>query len=107
LDGTPVHEALSEANLVLGGLSGPSLVSAGDLAAALFVADYAFQDGLLPSATFVNGDVFTPSSYLAFPSSTTPAAPEPSTWAMMLVGFAALGFASWRSSQRRQVGRVG
>ena len=24
-------------------------------------------------------------------------APEPSTWAMMLIGFAGLGFFSWRS----------
>jgi hypothetical protein len=25
-----------------------------------------------------------------------PAVPEPSTWALMLVGFAGLGFAGWR-----------
>ncbi|MGA8446654.1 MAG: PEP-CTERM sorting domain-containing protein [Roseiarcus sp.] len=98
LDGTPVHEVLSEANLALGGLAGQ--VSAADLATALYVANYAFQDGLLPSATFVNGDVFVPSSYLTFPASTTPAAPEPSTWAMLLIGFAGLGFAGWRSSRR-------
>ncbi len=29
------------------------------------------------------------------------AVPEPSTWAMMLVGFAGLGFAGYRSTQRR------
>ena len=28
-----------------------------------------------------------------------PAAPEPSTWAMMLIGFAGLGLASWRARQ--------
>ena len=27
------------------------------------------------------------------------AVPEPSTWAMMLVGFAGLGFAGWRGSR--------
>jgi hypothetical protein len=27
------------------------------------------------------------------------AAPEPSTWAMMLLGFAGLGFAGWRASR--------
>jgi hypothetical protein len=27
-------------------------------------------------------------------------APEPSTWAMMLVGFAGLGFLGWRGSRR-------
>jgi len=29
--------------------------------------------------------------------------PEPSTWAMMLIGFAGLGFAGYRSTQRRAV----
>jgi hypothetical protein len=32
------------------------------------------------------------------------AVPEPSTWAMMLVGFAGLGFAGYRSTRRRAVG---
>ena len=30
-------------------------------------------------------------------------APEPSTWAMMLIGFAGLGFFSWRS---RRLARI-
>jgi len=34
-------------------------------------------------------------------SLTGPAAPEPATWATMLVGFAALGFAGFRSSRRK------
>jgi PEP-CTERM motif len=29
----------------------------------------------------------------------SPAVPEPSTWAMMLLGFAGLGFLSWRGSR--------
>ena len=29
--------------------------------------------------------------------------PEPSTWAMMLIGFAGLGFVSYRKSKRRTV----
>jgi PEP-CTERM motif len=38
---------------------------------------------------------------------TTPV-PEPSTWAMMLAGFAGLGFAGYRASrQKRSVNRVG
>jgi hypothetical protein len=93
LDGTPVHEVLSEANLALGGIAGP--ISAGDFAAALFVADDAFKDGLLPSGTFVDGEVFTPSSYLIAPAVTAPAAPEASTWAML-----ALGFAGYRTSRK-------
>ena len=30
------------------------------------------------------------------------AAPEPSTWAMMLLGFAGLGFMGYRASAKRQ-----
>ena len=33
-----------------------------------------------------------------------PAAPEPSTWAMMLIGFAGLGFAGFRASRRGRNG---
>ncbi len=33
-----------------------------------------------------------------------PAAPEPSTWAMMLVGFAGLSFAYWRARCVRTAG---
>jgi hypothetical protein len=51
LDGLPIHEVLSEANLVLGGIANPDGISAADFEAALYVADYAFKDGLLPSAT--------------------------------------------------------
>ena len=35
----------------------------------------------------------------ADPSNTVP---EPSTWAMMLIGFAGLGFAGWRRAAKRQ-----
>jgi PEP-CTERM motif len=30
----------------------------------------------------------------------TPAIPEPSSWAMMLVGFAGLGVAGWRAQRK-------
>ena len=36
--------------------------------------------------------------FLAFPSSTAPV-PEPSTWAMLLIGFAGLGFVRYRASR--------
>jgi hypothetical protein len=32
----------------------------------------------------------------------SPAIPEPSTWAMMLVGFAGLGFAGYRVSRKNR-----
>jgi hypothetical protein len=38
--------------------------------------------------------------HLAFPPSTTPAVPEPSTWALLLIGFASLGFVGYRASRR-------
>jgi hypothetical protein len=99
LDGTPVHEVLSEANLTLGGIAvggsaGP--ISAGDFAAALFVGDDAFKDGLLPSGTFVDGEVFTPSSYLIAPAVTAPAAPE----ASLALGFAGLALVGYRVSRK-------
>jgi hypothetical protein len=34
------------------------------------------------------------------------AVPEPSTWVMMLLGFAGLGFASWRASHKTGFGRI-
>jgi hypothetical protein len=33
-------------------------------------------------------------------SNASGAAPEPSTWAMMLIGFAGLGFAGWRTQRK-------
>ena len=35
--------------------------------------------------------------------SVTPGIPEPSTWAMMLLGFTGLGFAGYRKAQRKGV----
>ena len=45
--------------------------------------------------TGVHADTFT----IDIPAS-PPAAPEPSTWAMMLIGFAGLGYASRRASRK-------
>ena len=36
------------------------------------------------------------------PYSPPPTVPEPSTWAMMLMGFGGLGFAGWRRGQRKK-----
>jgi hypothetical protein len=47
----------------------------------------------------MSGECF---EYLTFPTpvSFVLTVPEPSTWAMMLVGFAGLGFAGYRASRR-------
>jgi hypothetical protein len=57
--------------------------------------------GLLANTS--TGDIMTVSSGAIFvdPASRDPAAPEPSTWAMMLLGFAGLAFAGYRSTQGR------
>ncbi len=44
--------------------------------------------------------------FLLTPASSTPtAAPEPSTWMMMLAGFAGLGFAGYRSGRKSPAAR--
>jgi hypothetical protein len=48
---------------------------------------------LSSSADFAAGDIFS--------SVATSAAPEPSTWAMMLLGFVSLGFAKYRRKESR------
>jgi PEP-CTERM motif len=48
-----------------------------------------------------NGDLVEADiSSVAITVSSTPPVPEPSTWAMMLLGFAGLGFASYRARKR-------
>jgi hypothetical protein len=45
-----------------------------------------------------NSDAATPFQMLV--DGTTISVPEPSTWAMVLLGFAGLGFVSYRRTQR-------
>jgi hypothetical protein len=47
------------------------------------------------------GEITEVMKNLALSVSTTPV-PEPSTWAMMLAGFAGLGFVAYRSSRKTQ-----
>jgi hypothetical protein len=62
--------------------------------------DSAFESGMvgIDPLTFMS---LADSGTLTFSaSSVTPGVPEPSTWAMMLVGFAGLGFAFRRSRRK-------
>jgi hypothetical protein len=98
-------------------LSGPGLLSGVNMDTN--PAD-AFPAGPLPSlGTFINpfsqlnGDLVnqgTASDITSFtqaleftPASFTPGAPEPSTWAMMVLGFAGLGFLGYRKTAKARL----
>jgi hypothetical protein len=88
LNGMSVREALSEADLVLGGAASP--LTPEDLFVLLSFTARAFLGGELEG----NADTF-----LALPPSTS-AVPEPPTWAMMLLGFAGIGFMAYRRKSK-------
>jgi PEP-CTERM motif len=66
------------------------MLSAADLAAA----------GITPTATAPEGKLFTFNNAFITASVQTAAIPEPSTWAMMLLGFAGLGYAGFRRTRK-------
>jgi PEP-CTERM motif len=90
LDGMSVREVLAEANPLLDG--GVNPVTPQDMFVLLNAIDMSFNGG--PVSDFAM-------EHLAFPA-TTLTVPEPSTWVMMLIGFAGLGFAGYRASRRPQ-----
>jgi hypothetical protein len=96
LDGFSVRQVLTEADLLLSGeKSFASQFNPLDLDYIVFLADTAFNEGLLNLGA----------QYLAFPTAAdggAPAAPEPSTWAMLLIGFMGLGLAGWRGRPLRE-----
>jgi hypothetical protein len=93
----------------LGLVSGP-----GDLPALIFPRDYISETPLSDSSTYLGATIsslgMTPGDYvfgwgsgdhadtftIDIIASAPPAAPEPSIWAMMLIGFAGLGYAAAR-----------
>jgi hypothetical protein len=86
LDGISVRQALSDADLVLGGAASP--LTPEDMFVLLSFTSRAFLSGNVLSEA---------DTFLAFPPSATPTVPEPSTWAMLLIGFAGLGFVRFRA----------
>ncbi len=87
LDGMSVRELLSEADLVLGGATTPFNLD--EMAEIVGSTNMVFDDGF----------TFTFDKFLAFPPSTALTVPEPSTWAMLLIGFASLGLVRSRESR--------
>ncbi len=54
--------------------------------------------------TYADGDLYKRYATSGFATSTVlGAVPEPSTWAMMIVGFAGLGFAGYKQAKRRVI----
>jgi hypothetical protein len=64
-----------------------------------FVTDLTFAGSGLETFTGTMTPITT-TTLLAATTLTTVTAPEPSTWAMMLLGFASLGFLAWRRRTR-------
>ena len=64
---------------------------------ALIYGDYYFTEALVRLETLLNGGE---NWVLYSPAEGTSTVPEPSTWAMMLIGFAGLGFAGYRCRRR-------
>jgi hypothetical protein len=59
------------------------------------------QVEILITRPFISsGDGGTPNQYVTDISATEGAVPEPATWAMMLLGFAGLGFVGYRTSRK-------
>jgi PEP-CTERM motif len=96
LDGVSVRELFSDAELMLGG--GASALTPEEMFTLLNDVDMSFAgDVILASGAEIDGlpDTFA-TEYLALPS-TAPTAPEPSTWAMLLIGFGGLGLVRYQA----------
>jgi hypothetical protein len=58
------------------------------------------------TVTFNNASDWNISPQVSFVVTDAPAVPESSTWAMMLLGFAGLGFAAYRGRARSAISIV-
>jgi len=82
-----VRELLSQADLVLGGATTP--FNPDEMAEIVGSTNMVFDAGFI--GTF--------DKFLAFPPSAALTVPEPSTWALLLIGFAGLGLVRFRVSR--------
>jgi hypothetical protein len=71
---------------ILSGLSGSGSYSGGPVGGNFDIFSFSYQ--LTPLTIYVTVDGIAPSI------------PEPSTWAMLLIGFAGIGFAGYRKRKR-------
>jgi hypothetical protein len=76
-------------------------ISAGDDSAifAVYTNATEFKDPPMIEIANANGDISTVSGFFA------PTVPEPSVWAMMLLGFGGLGLVHWRKNEYSRVAR--
>jgi len=65
-----------------------------------------FNDFLLADGGLKDGDIIVSSTTAAFTAGQTGAVPEPATWAMMLIGFGAMGVSMRRRRQRENSQQV-
>jgi hypothetical protein len=64
------------------------------------------EDGIEPDWLRIGTDITNQGPFNAAFSVSGAVIPEPSTWAMMLLGFAGLGYAGWRSARRGRPARA-
>jgi hypothetical protein len=62
---------------------------------------FSFDGQMTPPTGNAYGEFASPSGFAGVGTFTLTAVPESSTWAMMVIGFAGLGIAGYRASQRR------
>jgi hypothetical protein len=97
LDGLTLRQFQDTVNIMLGGGAEPYSIA--DISQLLGEIDQSFEGGEALKDSFFNVD-----DHLLLPD--VGAVPEPSTWAMLLLGFAGIGFVAYRGKQNEQALRV-
>jgi hypothetical protein len=95
LNGDNLRELFDLSQTSLGGENTGYAIA--DLSPLLMIVNGSFEGGFV--GPFSNED-------FALPPTVTPTVPEPSTWAMMLLGFAGIGFAAYRPKQNGSAFRI-